>query len=149
MGAWFKFLGICIFKIVKLTFSTFLILLLFVSIQPCGAQGVDGSLGWDLSYKLILEQNKLNDIPWIKRWFETYDKSPIKSWIEQQKRDPIVSAVLIEHPNFHAAERTTLFLFRTKSKTFYWESVQVDYHRERSQSALKRKRLSWRSLISS
>ena len=38
--------------------------------------------------------------------------------------------MLIEHPNFHAAERTTLLIFRTKTKAYYFESVQSDHHSE-------------------
>lgn len=82
----------------------------------------------DLTYKTILEQNKLDKIEWIQKWFTTYSKSPAPSWISTWKGDPIVTSVLIEHPNFHAAERTTLLLVRTKSRAFYWESVQSDYY---------------------
>lgn len=52
-------------------------------------------------------------------------------WISEWKGDPIVSTVLIEYPAFHAAERSTLWLIRIKSRAFYWESVQADWHSDK------------------
>lgn len=96
--------------------------------QHVHAQASAKGSGCDLSYKSIMEQNKVDKIEWVQRWFATYNKPPAKRWITHWKGDPIVSSVLIEHPNFHAAERTTLWLVRTKSRAFYWESVQADWH---------------------
>lgn len=88
----------------------------------------DTTGGCELTYKSILEKNNLLQNPWVKNWFATYNKSPAPAWTAGWKKDRIVSYVLIEHPNFHAGERTTLWLVRTKSQAFYWESVQADYH---------------------
>lgn len=82
----------------------------------------------DVSYASIMKRNKIDKLEWVQRWFATYNKPPAKKWIEGWKDDPIVSWVLIEHPNFHAAERTTLWLARKKAKAWFWESVQIDYH---------------------
>ena len=92
------------------------------------AQTPSSKLNCDLSYKSIMELNKVDKIQWVQRWFATYNKPPAKRWIEDWKDESIASWVLIEHPNFHAAERTTLWLAKTKSRALYWESVQYDYH---------------------
>lgn len=104
-----------------------IVLLMCVGLhQLAGAQTSASKLNCDLTYKAIMEQNKVDKLEWVQRWFITYNKSPVKKWIEGWKTEPLVSWVLIEHPNFHAAERTTLWLARTKSRAVYWESVQSD-----------------------
>ncbi|MBK9154468.1 MAG: hypothetical protein IPM25_09685 [Chloracidobacterium sp.] len=44
--------------------------------------------------------------------------------MSELRAKPAVSAILIEHPAFHAAERTTILLFRTETEAFYWEFVE-------------------------
>ncbi len=107
-----------------------LVILVFLVVlnQLVVAQASGSKLSCDLSYKSVMEENKIDKIDWVRRWFATYNKPPAKKWIGVWKGEPLVSWVLIEHPNFHAAERTTLWLARTKSRAVYWESVQVDYH---------------------
>lgn len=102
---------------------------LLIVLHHCAhAQTSANKINCDLSYKAIMEQNRVDKLDWVKRWFNTYNKSPAREWIEGWKNEPLVSWVLIEHPNFHAAERTTLWLAKTKSRAVYWESVQSDYH---------------------
>lgn len=82
--------------------------------------------GWDLTYTKILATNRIGQENWIHKWLKTYNKSPARGWLANWKGEPIVSAVLIEHPAFHAGERTTMWFFRTKSAAQYWVSVQEE-----------------------
>lgn len=81
------------------------------------------SAEWDLSYKSLLERNNVAKNEWIRMWLNN-TKSPAADWISNWKGMPIVSSVLIEHPAFHAAERTTTWLIRTDDEAFYWDHVE-------------------------
>ncbi len=80
------------------------------------------SIDWDLSYKSVLERNNVAKTEWIWPWLAQY-KTPAEKWVTGWRGKPIVSSVLIEHPAFHAAEHTTMWLIRTADEAFYWESV--------------------------
>ena len=60
---------------------------------------------WDLSYESGLERNNVEKSEWIWTWLKT-TKSPAVNWISEWKGKSIVSSILIEHPAFHAADRT-------------------------------------------
>jgi hypothetical protein len=78
---------------------------------------------WDLSYESVLERNKVANDEWIRTWLKN-SKSPASNWISEWNGKPIVSSILIEHPAFHAAERTTTWLIRTDDEAFYWNEVE-------------------------
>lgn len=103
-------------------FKGILILLALYSLSVFG-QGQGSSFGWDLTYETLLKRNNVaaNELVWI--WLKK-SKSPVEGWLAELKHKPVASAVLIEYPAFHAAERTTILLFRTESESFYWEFVE-------------------------
>ncbi|NOT46658.1 MAG: hypothetical protein HOP17_02765 [Acidobacteria bacterium] len=86
------------------------------------AQQKNVAIGWDLTYKSVLERNNVAKTEWIWPWLAQY-KTPAEKWLAGWKGEPIVSSMLIEHPAFHAAEHTTMWLIRTEDEAFYWESV--------------------------
>ncbi|PYS98907.1 MAG: hypothetical protein DMF63_12570 [Acidobacteria bacterium] len=100
-------------QIVKLIIAA-----IFLSVPICAQQPT-----WDLSYESVLEQNKVTKTEWIRTWLKT-TKSPAVNWISEWKGKPMVSSILIEHPAFHAAERTTTWLIRTENEAFYWNEVE-------------------------
>lgn len=116
--------------------------------QPKGA-----SSGWDLTYRSVLEQNKVVRSEWIWPWLARY-KSPAEKWISGWEGKPIVSSILIEYPAFHAAEHTTIWLIRTGDEAFYWEEVESTRARRNEEpiapqlyDALYGAASSWRQLV--
>jgi len=109
-----------------------LIFAVIILSQSIYAQGQKEYFGWDLTYESILEKNNVDRKEWIWKWLKTdyvglnpNYQSPAKKWISEWQGDrPIVSSILIEFPAFHAAERTTLWFFRTKDEAFYWVYVE-------------------------
>lgn len=81
------------------------------------------NFGWDLSYKTVLERNNVGQSELISLWLNK-NKSPIEDWIKSWNGKPIVSSILIEYPNHHAAERTTIWFVRTRDEAHYWELVE-------------------------
>src|SRR5215203_1560018 len=79
--------------------------------------------GWDFSYKSVLEKNNVGKDELISLWLDRY-KSPAEKWFASWKGKPIVSSILIEYPNFHAGEHTTMWLVRTGDEAFYWEGIE-------------------------
>ena len=105
----------------------FVAALLVSPASPIIAQENSSTFGWDLTYSSILKINQIGPKEWVRDWLKTYTRSPAKTWISEWHQEPIVSSVLIEFPVFaHAGERSTLWLFRTKSHAYFWESVQSD-----------------------
>lgn len=94
---------------------------------PISAQNKD-TFGWDITYRSLLERNNVAKTEWLWRWLADY-KTPAESWIVNRGSEPIVSAILIEYPAFHAGEHTTLWYFRTADGAYYWESVRGQKHR--------------------
>lgn len=88
---------------------------------PGWAQRKD-TLGWDLSYASVLEQNRVARSELIWQWLNL-DRSPAENWITTWQGKPIISSVLIEFPAMHAAERTTMWFVRTADEAHYWEQV--------------------------
>ncbi len=80
-------------------------------------------MDWDLTYKSVLERNNVAKTEWIWPWLAGY-KTPAEKWVTGWQGKPIVSSVMLEHPNFHAAEHTTIWLIRTQDEAFYWEFVE-------------------------
>jgi hypothetical protein len=91
---------------------------IFLSVSICAQQP-----NWDLSYEFVLERNKVAKSEWIWTWLKSTE-SPATSWISEWKGKPIISSILIEHPAFHAAERTTTGVIRTEDEAFYWDEVE-------------------------
>jgi hypothetical protein len=96
-----------------------MIAVMLVSISICAQQ----TTGWDLTYKSVLERNNVGKSEWIWPWLDR-DKSPAADWIANWEGKPVVSSILIEHPAFHAAEHTTIWLIRTNDEAFYWGLVE-------------------------
>ena len=111
----------------NLTFRIILLLLAagFLASQLCG-QKTSPTFGWDLTYSSILKKNNIGQEESIRKWLRMYRHSPAKDWIKKWKGGRIISSILIEYPAFHAGERSTLWLVRTKSHAYYWESIQTD-----------------------
>ena len=102
-----------------------LLLVALILIQPICGQRTESALGWDLTYSSILAKNKVERAAWIRKWLMTERRSPAKRWISTWQGEPILSSILIEYPAFHAGERTTMWFIKTKTRTYYWESVQA------------------------
>jgi hypothetical protein len=103
---------------------TNLIVALVLLCLPAFAQESNQLLGWDLTYSSILESNKVGCNEWIRKWLASDYQSPAKKWVSERQGEPIVSSVLIEYPAFHAGEHTTMWLFRTKDKAYFWQDIE-------------------------
>lgn len=90
---------------------------------PIGAQQMSAVFSWDLTYESVLQQNNVRKTELIWTWLALY-KTPAEKWVTGWQGKPIVASVLIEHPAFHAAEHTTMWLIRTQDEAFYWETVK-------------------------
>lgn len=107
--------------LVKTTHFFTLLLLLCASVS---AQSASNKFGWDLTYSAVLESNKIGSRTWIRKWVASEYKSPARKWISEWQGEPIESSILIEYPAFHAAERTTMWIFRTKDNAYYWQDIE-------------------------
>lgn len=105
-------------------FRLLLIFLVLVAASgSAGGQQGNSSLGWDFSYKSLLERNNVGKDVLIRHWLAGI-KSPAERWISDWQGKPITSSILIEYPAFHAAERQTLWLVRTSDEAHYWELTE-------------------------
>lgn len=101
-----------------------------ILVQPICAQKSDRSLGWDLTYKSVLERNNVARSNWIWDWLnsgyqeETRNQTPAQKWIAEWRGKPIVSSILIEYPAFHAGEHVTEWFVRTENHAYYWRIVE-------------------------
>ena len=100
----------------------FLFAIALISLSVSGQDRVS-SFGWDLTYESLLKKNNVADSELISAWLRM-SKSPAEAWLAELKTKSATSAILIEYPAFHAAERTTMLLFRTETGAFYWEFVE-------------------------
>ena len=108
-----------------LAFLKALVVLVLLGL-PILAQNKD-TFGWDLTYRSVLDRNKVAKTEWIWRWLGDY-KTPAEGWIVTRGAEPIVSSILIEYPAFHAGEHTSMWFFRTADGAYYWESVRGQKH---------------------
>lgn len=99
-------------------------LVLFLALSLSVTAQEKNLLGWDLSYGTVLKQNNPADTDWVRMWL-AQSESPAEKWIATWQNAPIISSILIEHPAFHAAERTTMWFVRTNDGAYYWELVQA------------------------
>ncbi|MCC7307769.1 MAG: hypothetical protein IT173_09390 [Acidobacteria bacterium] len=99
-----------------------LLIIVLLNLSVCG-QDRGASFGWDLSYGSLLDRGHAADHEWIRTWLKK-SKSPAEAWLGELKGKRPASVILIEYPAFHAAERTTVLLFRTESEASYWEFVE-------------------------
>ena len=100
----------------------FLFAIALISFSVSGQDRVS-SFGWDLTYESLLKRNNVADHELIWTWLKR-SKSPAEAWLAELSAKPAASAILIEFPAFHAAERTTILLFRTENEAFEWEFVE-------------------------
>lgn len=106
-------------KIINLIFVLVLLCL------PISAQQPSSQFGWDLSYSSVLKTNKIGSKAWIRKWLAKDYEAPAKKWISEWKGEPIISSILIEYASFaHAGEHTTMWLFRTKDRAYYWQDIE-------------------------
>ena len=99
--------------------------ILFFAPNSIGAQQSNpSSLGWDLTYKTLLNANHVAPDAWINKWLGPNYESPIKPLIATWKNEPIEAAVLIEMPAPHAGEHVTMWFVRTKDRGYYFEQVE-------------------------
>lgn len=105
--------------------EVFLVLTIFTS--AVFGQDRGSSVGWDLTYESLLKRNNVaaSELIWV--WLKK-SKSPAEAWLAELKGKPVTSVILIEFPAFHAAERTTILLFRAEGETYYWEYVEGGKH---------------------
>lgn len=72
----------------------------------------DDTLGWDLTYKSIVKENKIRKSEWIWKWLNdkdltgfksnyNYFVSPVDSLISYWNKSPIISSILLDYPSFH------------------------------------------------
>lgn len=102
--------------------ATLLLTALVLTHMNVASAQEDRPLGWDLSYESIFEQNNVGLNDWIRGWVKR-DTAVAPEWIKKWNEGPINSSLLVEFPAFHAGERTTVWLVRTKDKAYYWEQV--------------------------
>ncbi|HEY5884072.1 MAG TPA: hypothetical protein VIT88_05260 [Pyrinomonadaceae bacterium] len=81
-------------------------------------------LGWDLTYKTVLESNHVAPNEWIWKWLEPGYQSPAKQLIATWKHEPIESSVLVDWPAPHAGEHITMWFVRTQNAAYYFEEVE-------------------------
>lgn len=108
---------------VKLKFL-FIVALLSLSVS---GQDRGSSFAWDLTYESLLKKNNVGDQELIRVWLKM-SKSPAEAWLGELKAKQPAAVILIEYPAFHAAERTTMLLFRTETEAFYWDFVEGGRH---------------------
>ena len=106
----------------------------FLDIPPeAAAEGT--TLGWDLSYRSLLQRYSVGLEEWFSRWLMHatvnqrindmgYYESPVSSLLEKWDEAEIISSVLLEMPALHAAEVLTIWLVRTESELFLWEFTE-------------------------
>jgi hypothetical protein len=82
------------------------------------------SLGWDLTYKTVLNSNHVAPNEWIWKWLGPNYESPAKPLIATWSHAPIESSVLVEWPAPHAGEHITMWFVRTKTEAYYFEEVE-------------------------
>ena len=93
-------------------------------------------LGWDLTYRSVLNANHVGPDAWVREWLGPNYESSINEVIASWKGGAIESAILIEFPAPHAAEHITLLFVRTRSQAHYIELVEDDPPR-RTRETLK------------
>ena len=104
-----------------------LIAILLYAPNTIGAQqSTSRPLGWDLTYKTLLDANHIAPDEWIWNWLGPNYESPIKPLIATWKHNPIESSVLIEMPAPHAGEHVTMWFVRTKNQAYYFEQVEQE-----------------------
>ena len=104
-------------------FRFFSLIALALLVLPACAQVRSLPFGWDLNYESLLKKNNVAENELIRVWLKK-TKSPAETWLAELRDRSVTSAVLIEYPAFHAAERTTMLLFKTANEAFYWEFVE-------------------------
>jgi hypothetical protein len=87
------------------------------------AQESNRTLGWDLTYKSVLERNYVPRREWIWKWLDS-SPTPARKWVAEWRCEPIVSSILFEIPNPHAGQRSILWFVRTKDRAYYSEYVE-------------------------
>ncbi len=81
-------------------------------------------LGWDLTYKTVLNTNHVAQDEWIWKWLGPDYESPVKRLISTWNHGPIESSILVDFPAPHAGEHITMWFVRTKTKAYYFEEVE-------------------------
>lgn len=90
----------------------------------CAQKSNTLTLGWDLSYKSVLDANQVGPDAWVREWLGANYESSIKETIASWKGGAIESAILIEYPAPHAAEHITTLFVRTRGQAYYIELVE-------------------------
>lgn len=102
-----------------------LIFVLILLVLPNFAQESKRQFGWDLTYSSVLKTNKIGSKTFIRKWLASEYQPPAKKWISRWKGEPIISTILIEYAAFsHAGEHSTMWIFRTKNRAFYWQDIE-------------------------
>jgi hypothetical protein len=97
--------------------------LLFIPGASC-AQPSKATLGWDLSYKTVLDANHVASSDWLAKWIGPNYQSPARGWISSWNHGPIQSSILVEFPAPHAGERIIMWFVRTKDEAYYYERAE-------------------------
>ncbi|MBC8029034.1 MAG: hypothetical protein H7Z16_02900 [Pyrinomonadaceae bacterium] len=104
-----------------------LIALLIITPKVICAQKPDIlPLGWDLTYKSVLNANHVGPDNWVWKWLGPQYESPIRKLISTWNHEAIESSILLEFPAPHAAEHITMWFVRTKSQAYYIELVEEE-----------------------
>lgn len=102
----------------------YLKLLLLVALTVPSSSGAQRSKllppGWDLTYESVLDANQVGSKDWLRRWLGPKFQSPIIRLADGWKSGPIESSILLEFPAFHAAEHTTIWLVRNKTRAYFF-----------------------------
>ena len=115
--------------VIRLTLMKRILLIAILLSAPntTGAQQSNSpSLGWDLTYKTLLNANHVATDEWIWKWLGPNYESPIKPLIVSWKHETIESSVLVEMPAPHAGEHVTMWFVRTKHQGYYFEWVEQE-----------------------
>lgn len=93
--------------------------------------------GWDLSYHPLLKKNGIGPDEYVAHWLKGTDRTFTHGLLAQWRGKRITASILIEHPAFHAAEHSILWLIRTDDKAFFWTAVDKRGFRDPEQQEIK------------
>jgi hypothetical protein len=108
---------------ISVTRTLLIAILLIIPGASC-AQPSKATLGWDLSYKTVLDANHVAPSEWLSKWIGPNYQSPARRWISSWNHGPIQSSILVEFPAPHAGERIIMWLVRTKDEAYYYERAE-------------------------
>jgi hypothetical protein len=78
---------------------------------------------WHLTYRSVLRANGVGRRDWLAKWLRSHKGAPVRQLLDKWPPGEITSAVLLDVPAFHAAERVVHWLVRAEVGAHAWEYV--------------------------